>query len=235
MPKTIAILGGSFNPPHEGHFEMGRHIYETLGVDEVWIMFSINRFKDPAQYASIEDRMEMGRIMAKHYPDIPFVMSDVEDRMDTHESYFVMQKLKEENPGDNFIWVMGADNLIEFHNWSHAEEFLNEIPIAIVDREPYTTQARESSILRHHPGIETGAPADLLDHARENRGGVCFVGNPGLSMSSSHLLEEMRQGKRDFDGPFQDVADHILEKGLYGFDRPAKTPGPTPSTRPPAP
>ncbi len=56
--KKIALLGGSFNPPHEGHFEMAKYIQQALGVDEVWFLFSVNWQKDSSKYASIEHRME---------------------------------------------------------------------------------------------------------------------------------------------------------------------------------
>lgn len=82
--KRIALFGGSFNPPHPGHFDMAKYIYETLGVDEIWFLFSENWQKDASKYASAEDRMEMGRILARHYPAMPFVMSGIQDELGTH-------------------------------------------------------------------------------------------------------------------------------------------------------
>jgi nicotinate-nucleotide adenylyltransferase len=222
--KTIAVLGGSFNPPHEGHLAMGKHIYETLGVDEIWMMFSVNRFKDPALYAPVAERMKMGEILAAHYPDIPFVMTDIEDRVATNETYLVLQALKSENPDHHFIWVMGADNLIEFHTWAHADEFIEDFPIAIVDRPPYTEQAKDSLILKQFSHLKTDNADDLLSGA----GHWCFVGDPELEMSSTHLLKLMRSGKRNFNGPFQDVANYILQKGLYGFPPISAAKKPTP-------
>ncbi|MGB1077435.1 MAG: adenylyltransferase/cytidyltransferase family protein, partial [Bdellovibrionales bacterium] len=73
--KTVVLFGGSFNPPHVGHFEMAKYIYQTLSIDEVWFLFSHNVDKDPSIYAPLEHRMAMGEILNEQYRDYPFVMS----------------------------------------------------------------------------------------------------------------------------------------------------------------
>ena len=215
MTKTVAVLGGSFNPPHEGHFGMGLHLHKALNVDEVWMMFSVNRLKDPASYASLEHRMEMGRIMARHYPQIPFVMTDVEEKTGTHQTYFVLKKLQELYPDHRFIWVMGADNLLGFEKWVRGDDIFREFPVAIVERAGYTAQALASETLKRHASIK------LEDTGKITRGSgagwVFLPGDESLDMSSSALLKRLRAGEVKFEGHFQEIVDYIREKGLYGI------------------
>lgn len=209
--KRVALLGGSFNPPHPGHFEMAKYIYEALGVDEVWFLFSQNWQKDPAQYASTEDRIEMGRILAKDYTNMPFVMSGVQDELGTHITFDVLQELQKRHPENRFVWVMGADNLATFHTWEHSEDLIQNFPIAVVDRPPYTDEALNGPTAIKFQFLRAASPRELVSIEK----GWCFLDNPKIDISSSGLLSKLRAGQTQFEGPFQNVADYILKRGLY--------------------
>jgi len=211
--KKIALFGGSFNPPHPGHFEMAKYIYKALGVDEVWFLFSENWQKDSANYASAEDRMEMSRILARHYPDIPFVMSGIQDELGTHITYEVLKQLEKRFSDSRFIWVMGADNLANFHTWEYSEDIIQNFPIAIVDRPPYTDEALSGPTALKFQFLRASSPRELANMDK----GWCFLDNPKINISSTDLLTRLRSEETDFDGPFQDVADYIRQKKLYGI------------------
>lgn len=220
--KKVALFGGSFNPPHEGHFEMAKHIHQALGVDEVWFLFSVNWQKDAAKYAGIDHRMEMSRIMADHYPGLPFVMSDIEDELGTHITHDVLTGLQKKFADHRFVWVMGADNLAGFHTWEHFDSIMENFPIAVVNRPSYTEQALQSHTALTYPHLKTAEPKDLT----EKKNGWCFIDTPPVDLSSTGLLNRLRAGEREFGGPFQDVVDYIVEHGLYGADRNAAPPPP---------
>ncbi len=211
--KKIALFGGSFNPPHPGHFEMAKYIYEILSVDEVWFLFSENWQKDSAEYAPAVHRMEMGRILARHYPNMPFVMSGIQDELGTHMTYDVLRELRKRYPEDRFIWTMGADNLASFHTWENSEDIVRNFPIAVVDRPPYTNDALNGPTALKFHFLRASSPRQLLDMDK----GWCFLGNPQIELSSRDLLQRLRNGKTNFDSPFQDVADYIRQHGLYGL------------------
>lgn len=211
--KNIALFGGSFNPPHPGHFDMAKHIYEALAVDEVWFLFSENWQKEASQYASAQDRMEMGRILAQSYPDMPFVMSGIQDELNTHITYEVLKELEARFPDNHFIWVMGADNLASFHTWEYAEDIIQNFPIAVVDRAPYTQDALSGPTALKFQFLKAANPKDL---ATMNKG-WCFLENPRIDISSSNLLTRLRNGETEFDGPFQSVVDYIRQQKLYGI------------------
>lgn len=220
--KKIALFGGSFNPPHEGHFEVAQHLKQTLDVDEVWFLFSVNWQKDASVYASLAHRMEMGRIMARHYPDMPFVMSDIEEDLGTHITCHVLKGLREKFPEHHFTWVMGADNLASFHTWQNFDYIIENFPIAILDRPSYTDKAKASFTALTYPHLRVGNPTELA----ERNNGWCFMSSPMVDLSSSHILKQLRAGKTDFGDKFQDIADYIVRHGLYGIQAPGAAPLP---------
>ena len=220
MKKNVAILGGSFNPPHPGHFEMARYIQDTLAVDEVWLMFSMNRFKDSAAYAPIEHRLAMADILAKHYPDTKLVMCDIEKELaaqniDTQITYDVLKALKSRHPDTHFIWMMGADNVIDFHKWEHAEKLLHEFPVAIINRHPYTTAALLSETITKHQRMVLPETNELLT---AEKGWHFLMDAPRLNLSSTDFMEKMKNGVRTFKGPLQKIATYITDHKLYGID-----------------
>jgi nicotinate-nucleotide adenylyltransferase len=218
--KKIALFGGSFNPPHDGHFEAAKYIYETLKVDEVWFLFSVNWQKDPSQYATCAERMEMGRILQKHYPDMPFVMSDIQEELGTHITSEVLAKIQERYPDDRFIWTMGADSLLSFDTWEKYDEIMERFPIAVLVREPYTAQALKSPAALTYEHLKIDDPTKLA----EAPNGWIMLDNPSFDLASSKLLQRLRAGETKFDGGFQDVADSIIAKNLYGLNAPSPPP-----------
>lgn len=226
--KTVLLFGGSFNPPHDGHFAIAHHIYKALHADEIWMMFSLNPLKDPAAYASIEHRMAMGRIMARHYPDAPIIMSDIEDMVGTNQTYYVLSELKKRHPDTNFVWIMGADNLERFPEWTKGDDIFNEFSVAIISRPGYDDMALASPTLQKFTSLRFNSAA-AFDASKP---GWIFISDPGISdaaQSSSALLKRLRAGETKFEGHFNEIAAYIRKNGLYGIKRTA------PAARPPAP
>jgi len=209
--KKIAIFGGSFNPPHEGHFEMAKYIYDNLKVDELWFSFSENRLKDASQYAPIKHRLAMGEIMAKNYPEYNFKMRNIENCIGTNITYDVLEYLRDENPDCEFIWVMGADNLAILEKWKKYDEMMHQFPIVVVDRPNYTEQALNSFAARSYAHLKC-KPEELAEQGC----GWCFLDNPKIDMSSSEIVGNLKAGRAEFKGKMREVGEYIYEHGLYG-------------------
>lgn len=216
MKKTVALFGGSFNPPHEGHFGMAAYIHNTLAVDETWMLFSQNVDKDPSAYVSLEHRMNMASIMAKHYKE-PIVLSDMEAKIakekGRNDTFYILEGLREHFPDYKFVFVMGADTFSRFHTWKERDDILNSTVIAVVDRPGYTEQALNSPTAKQFAEqiIDLTHPENL----QNANSGWCFLNNPQIDASSTSILEKFATGKTDFDGPFAEVAEYIYEHSLY--------------------
>ncbi len=136
----IGLLGGSFNPAHEAHREISLFALKRLGLDRVWWVVSpVNPLKDASGLPRLEARVEAARKMARH-PRI-----DVTG-FTGGSAYTVdlLTALKRRFPGVQFVWLMGADNLAEFHLWRDWEKIFGLLPIAVFDRPGYRLKARGS-------------------------------------------------------------------------------------------
>jgi len=210
--KTVALFGGSFNPPHPGHFEMAKYIRDTLGVDEVWFLFSVNWQKDAKAYEDAEHRVAMAELIAEDYEGYPFVMSTIQDELGTHKTAEVLEALRDRFPDTRFVWVMGADSLVNFHTWENYAAIIENFPIAVVRRPGYEELAEGSYTAHSYPHLRHDEPKDL---ASAEAGAWCFLDNPEIDMSSSGLLKALRAGETDFDGPFKRVVNYMIAHGLY--------------------
>jgi len=136
----IGLLGGSFNPAHEAHREISLTALKRLGLDQVWWLVTPgNPLKDPSKLASLESRVEVARKMARH-PRIEVT------GFAGGSAYTIdlLAELKRRFPGVNFVWLMGADNLAQFHRWRAWEEIFAAVPMAVLDRPGLRLKARAS-------------------------------------------------------------------------------------------
>lgn len=225
--KTIALYGGSFNPPHDGHMNTIRLIHHNLELDEIWMIFSENRFKDPAVYPSIHHRMEMAALMLKAHKDLPVMLSTIEDDIGIHVTADLLKEIQKQYPDDRFIWVMGADNLASLHTWENADDIMQNFDVIVINRPGYEKAAATSPMARKYAPLKR-CKDDFNVSAKHQKNGWLYLENTH-SQSSSALLEDMRQGTRDFNGPFQDVADYIVTHKLYNITDENKNGGSKPN------
>jgi nicotinate-nucleotide adenylyltransferase len=134
----IGLLGGSFNPAHEGHLYVSEVALRRLGLDYVWwLVTPQNPLKGRAGLMPLEDRVRQSRKIARH-PRI--VVMDIERALGTHYSIDTLSALQRRFPELRFVWLMGSDNLKIFKRWRRWADFAARVPIAVVQR-PGTTLA----------------------------------------------------------------------------------------------
>jgi len=140
--KRVGLLGGSFNPAHKGHRAISLHALRALELDEVWWLVSPgNPLKSRAGMAPFAVRMASARKLARHAPIRP---TDVERRLKTRYTADTLAKLPRLYPRHRFIWLMGADNLAQFHQWERWRHIARQVPIAVIARPGYGADAHAS-------------------------------------------------------------------------------------------
>ena len=136
----IGLLGGSFNPAHRGHRRITLGAIRALALDEAWWLVSPgNPLKDAAtDMAPIAARLASARRVARH---APIRATDIETRLGTRYTRDTIRALKRRYPKTRFVWIMGADNLAQFHRWRDWRGIAREVPIAVVARPGYEGNA----------------------------------------------------------------------------------------------
>ena len=137
--RAIGLLGGSFNPAHDGHLMISLIALKRLQLDEVWWLVSPqNPLKSAAGMAPFSERLANARAVATHRR---IIVSDIERRLGTYYTRDTLKRLCASRRGQNFVWLMGADNLVQFPKWEGWKEIFNTVPIAIFDRPTYSSRA----------------------------------------------------------------------------------------------
>lgn len=132
---TVGLLGGSFNPAHEGHLAMSLHALRHLGLDQVWWLVSPqNPLKSAKGMASLDRRLAQARETAAH-PRLTVTL--IETELGTRYTADTLQALKRRFPGVRFVWLMGADNLRQMPRWKHWRHIFQLVPVAVFRRPAY--------------------------------------------------------------------------------------------------
>jgi nicotinate-nucleotide adenylyltransferase len=135
----IGLLGGSFNPPHTAHRAISLFAIKRLKLDRVWWLVTPgNPLKDHGTLRDLDARAEAARKMA----DDPRIdISCLESVIGTRYTVDTISYLRRRASGLRFVWIMGADNLAQFHRWQNWRRIASEVPIAVIDRPPQSFRA----------------------------------------------------------------------------------------------
>ena len=137
--RRIGLLGGSFNPAHEAHRQISLMALGRLDLDEVWWLVSPqNPLKPVAGMAPLAQRLDEARAVARH-PRIR--VTGIEARLGTVYTAETVLALKRRFPALCFVWLMGADNLIQIDQWRDWQRIFHAVPVAIFARPSYCFRA----------------------------------------------------------------------------------------------
>jgi nicotinate-nucleotide adenylyltransferase len=138
--KRVGLLGGSFNPAHEGHLQLSLAAMDALGLDELWWLVSPgNPLKEGEDMAPYEARLASARRQAR---GTRIRVSDFERRAGTRYTVDTLRELLRRYPRNRFIWMMGADTVAQFHRWKDWRDIVQLVPIAVLPRAGYDALAR---------------------------------------------------------------------------------------------
>lgn len=134
MTRT-GLLGGSFNPAHRGHRHISLAALDALGLDEIWWLVSPgNPLKVKQGMAPLRARLASARLAAR---GAPIRVTAIERALGTIYTADTLARLVRRFPKRRFIWLMGADNLAQFHRWRDWRKIAALVPIAVVTRPGY--------------------------------------------------------------------------------------------------
>jgi len=181
---AVGLLGGSFDPAHEGHAHITREALKRFGLDRVWWLVSPGNPLKPNPPAPIGVRVARAQAVLRGDPRV--VVTDIEARMGTRFTAETLERLRALYPGVRFVWLMGADNLAQFHRWQRWERIVRMVPIGVIARPGSRLAARGSRM------VEEYAPFRLKPEAARTLPlatppAWCFLDVPMMGHSSSAI------------------------------------------------
>lgn len=141
-PCRTGLLGGSFNPAHGGHRRITLFAAAALGLDETWWLVSPgNPLKPRDGMAPLAARLRSAQRLSRRARIVP---SAIESLLGTRYTADTLKRLTRRYPRRRFVWLMGADNLAQFHRWKGWRQIARTMPIAVIARPGYDAAAMTS-------------------------------------------------------------------------------------------
>ena len=184
--QRVGLLGGTFNPAHEAHLHISLQAIKRLRLDRVvWLVSPGNPLKNDAQNAALDARIKSAKAMARH-PKIE--VSDLESRLGTRFTVDTLSELRASMPTTRFLWLMGADNMVQFPKWQDWRTIMSIVPVAIFDRPHYSIKALMGRVAQEFAfaRIPNGKARDLADRLAP---AWSFISCPRHPQSSTRLRE----------------------------------------------
>ena len=139
--KNIGLLGGSFDPPHKGHLYISLEAKKILKLDEMWWLVTPQNPLKINQPASYSDRIKNCKLITKNQP---IKIKEIEKKINSKYSYQTIKYLNKHYKNINFFWLMGADNLINFHKWHKWKSISKKCDILVFNRQGYKAKSLKS-------------------------------------------------------------------------------------------
>lgn len=181
--RVIGLLGGSFDPPHQGHVNITLAAMKRFALDEVWWLVSPGNPLKEQGPAPFDKRMAAARALVRH-PRVK--VSDFEAKAGTRYTAETLAALFAAFPQHRFVWLMGADNLQQFHRWQDWRGIMDAVPVGVLARPGSRISARNSVAARVYRDYRLpGYASRLLGQAAAPC--WCFVNVPMMGVSSTAI------------------------------------------------
>lgn len=187
--ERIAILGGTFNPPHLGHLVIANEVLHAYNLDEIWFMPNQEPpHKKKSREVRDEDRVHLLKLAISGHPKFKVELIELE-RQGPSYTYETMKLLKEIHPNKDFYFIIGADMIEYLPKWKNISQLLEMVKFIGVNRPAYNQKST-------YP--------------------IQYVDVPDVGISSSMIRERMKEKKSIRYLVPESVRSYIKENELYG-------------------
>lgn len=176
-PKKIGLLGGSFDPIHNGHLHIAEQVLNQLQLDEIWFIPNAHSPQRDKPKFSAEDRYKMCALAIKNLPQ--FKLCDLEINHQQNYTIDTLKKLQVKHPENEFYLILGMDAYLNFETWRDWQGILKRVKLIVVNRPGFSAPERAldakfitvppldisaSSIRKNPEAHKTDMPAAVWDY-----------------------------------------------------------------------
>jgi nicotinate-nucleotide adenylyltransferase len=181
---AVGLFGGSFNPPHAGHALVAEIALRRLALDQLWwIVTPGNPLKSSNELQPLAERLKLSESVAA---DPRIKVTAFEAAHHLRYTADTLALVRARNPGVDFVWVMGADGLRDFHRWQRWQKIVMTFPIAVIDR-PGSTLSFLSSMVAKTFDYARVDEIDAPRLARKKAPAWTFIHGPRSRLSSTAI------------------------------------------------
>lgn len=191
------IMGGTFNPIHNGHLILANTAYKTFGLDKVMFMPSGNSYMKRNVLAA-QKRIDMVRLAIAQYPQFELSLVETQREGNSYTSE-TLAYLTKENPNTCYFFIMGADSLFQIEEWQQPEKIFSLAKLVCAVRDDYDIDKikQKGQQLRC-------LGADIL-----------YLDMPKVEISSTRIREKVKKQLSIAEDVPAEVADYIQREQLY--------------------
>lgn len=206
----IGIMGGTFDPIHNGHLMLAECAYRSYKLDEVWFLPNGNppHKQNPNIRKATLKRVEMTRLAISDVPYFRLCTYEAMSR-ETSYTYRTLMHFREEYPQHTFYFIIGADSLCSIDTWAHPEELLRLAVILAAYRDDMDTPDEMNEQIRF---LNQKYDADIR-----------LLRTPLMDISSHEIRRAVAMGSTEKLPIPCRVAEYIKKQGLYQGDSDGRT------------
>ncbi len=184
--KSVGLLGGSFDPPHKGHIYISLEAKKLLKLNEIWWLVSPQNPLKIYSPASYKDRIKNCRTITRGKP---IKISGLEKKINSTYSYHSIKYIQNHYKNIKFFWLMGADNLINFHRWQKWRNIFFDISIVVFKRHGYNNKALSSITKKTFSQSEIKTNSFNQSHFK-NLPSWSWANNAEIKISSTEIRKQ---------------------------------------------
>ena len=169
--KEIGILGGSFDPPHEGHVKISKISLKKIKLSKIfWVVTKQNPFKKKP-FFSLKDRLSKSKVSIKKYKNIKVLY--LEDKIKSSRTINVINYFRRVKKQKNLYLILGSDNLLKFHKWTSWKKIAKLVKLVVFSRKGYDKKSKESVVVKYL-----------------NKKNIIYINNKSINISSSNIKKK---------------------------------------------